>query len=90
MTLINCYVNCQSKQHVKHQGIDETTLAALKTLLYREKLHDFSADDIGERMNFSRVTARRCLNTLRSEGILRLVLNYNTRGRPRRLYQMVE
>jgi two-component system response regulator DcuR len=71
------------------KGIDATTLETLKALLYREKLHNFSADDIGERMNFSRVTARRYLEYLESEGVLRLVLNYNTGGRPRRLYQMI-
>ncbi|SHO57413.1 response regulator [Vibrio quintilis] len=72
------------------KGIDSTTLEALKKLLYKEKLHNFSAEDIGERMNFSRVTARRYLEYLESEGILRLILNYNTGGRPRRLYQMIE
>ncbi|WP_245609120.1 response regulator [Vibrio rhizosphaerae] len=71
------------------KGIDATTLESLKALLYREQLHDFSADDISERMNFSRITARRYLEYLESEGVLRLVLNYNTGGRPRRLYQMI-
>jgi response regulator of citrate/malate metabolism len=72
------------------KGIDATTLESLKELLYREKLHDFSADDIGQWMNFSRITARRYLEYLESEGVLRLVLNYNTGGRPRRLYQMIK
>ncbi|MDW6004416.1 response regulator [Vibrio mangrovi] len=72
------------------KGIDATTLESLKALLYREQLHDFSADDISQRMNFSRITARRYLEYLESEGVLRLVLNYNTGGRPRRLYQMIE
>ncbi|MDW6093315.1 response regulator [Vibrio rhizosphaerae] len=71
------------------KGIDATTLESLKALLYREQLHDFSADDISERMNFSRITARRYLEYLESEGVLRLILNYNTGGRPRRLYQMI-
>lgn len=72
------------------KGIDATTLASLKTILQEEKLHDFSADEIGERMNVSRITARRYLEFLESEGAIRLVLNYNTGGRPRRLYQMVK
>lgn len=71
------------------KGIDATTLASLKTILYKEKINDFSADDIGNRMNVSRVTARRYLEFLESEGLIRLVLNYNTGGRPRRLYQVV-
>ncbi|WP_232471930.1 response regulator [Vibrio gazogenes] len=72
------------------KGIDATTLESLKALLYQEQLHDFSADDISERMSFSRITARRYLEYLESEGVLRLVLNYNTGGRPRRLYQMIK
>ncbi|MCG3721273.1 response regulator [Vibrio cincinnatiensis] len=71
------------------KGIDSTTLASLKTLLLEEQLHDFSADDIGEKMNVSRITARRYLEFLESEGIIRLVLNYKTGGRPRRLYQLI-
>ncbi|WP_299012903.1 response regulator [uncultured Photobacterium sp.] len=72
------------------KGIDATTLASLKAILQNEKLHDFSADDIGKRMNVSRITARRYLEFLESEGMIKLVLNYKTGGRPRRLYQMVE
>lgn len=72
------------------KGIDATTLASLKSILYEEKLHDFSADEIGELMNVSRITARRYLEFLESEGVIRLTLNYKTGGRPRRLYQMIE
>ncbi|MGF1759124.1 response regulator [Photobacterium sagamiensis] len=72
------------------KGIDATTLASLQAILHVDKPHDFSADDIGERMNVSRITARRYLEFLESEGMIRLVLNYKTGGRPRRLYQMVE
>ena len=72
------------------KGIDATTLAALKEVLHKEKLSEFSADEIGQRMKVSRITARRYLEFLESEGMLRLVLNYNTGGRPRRLYQVVK
>ncbi|MFC1503277.1 response regulator [Pseudomonadota bacterium] len=72
------------------KGIDATTLASLKAILHKEKLHDFSADEIGKRMNVSRITARRYLEFIETEGTIRLVLNYNTGGRPRRLYQMVD
>lgn len=78
----------QTRQTPK--GIDATTLASLKTILQKERLHDFSADEIGKRMNVSRITARRYLEFLESEGMIKLVLNYNTGGRPRRLYQMVD
>lgn len=77
----------QSRQTPK--GIDATTLASLKTILLQENLHDFSADEIGNLMNVSRITARRYLEFLESEGLIRLVLNYNTGGRPRRLYQII-
>ncbi|WP_198160234.1 response regulator [Photobacterium sp. J15] len=78
----------QTRQTPK--GIDATTLASLKTILQNERLHDFSADEIGKRMSVSRITARRYLEFLESEGMIKLVLNYNTGGRPRRLYQMVD
>ena len=71
------------------KGIDATTLSNLKQLLSDEDLQEFSAEDIGERMNVSRITARRYLEFLESEGVVNLVLNYNTGGRPRRLYRRV-
>ncbi|MCA2018060.1 response regulator [Vibrio tritonius] len=71
------------------KGIDATTLATLKTLLMESHLEEFSAEDIGERMQVSRITARRYLEFLESEGMVNLVLNYNTGGRPRRLYRLV-
>jgi len=77
------------KTRATPKGIDATTLASLTEILKQEQLNDFSASDIGERMNVSRITARRYLEFLESEGLIRLVLNYNTGGRPRRLYQQV-
>lgn len=80
----------EKKLRTTPKGIDINTLSSLKQILQQEKLIDFSAESIGERMNVSRVTARRYLEFLESEGLVRLVLNYNTGGRPRRLYQVVE
>ena len=71
------------------KGIDATTLASMKKVLLDESLGKFSANDIGERINVSRVTARRYLEFLESEGMIRMVMNYNTGGRPRRLYQVI-
>lgn len=71
------------------KGIDANTLETLKNILKTEQLSDFSANDIGVKMNVSRVTARRYLEFLESEGVIRLVLNYNTGGRPKRLYHLV-
>jgi two-component system response regulator DcuR len=70
------------------KGIDATTLASMRLVIANEKLIEFSANDIGERMNVSRVTARRYLEFLESEGEIHLLLKYNTGGRPQRLYQL--
>lgn len=72
------------------KGIDATTLANLKAILRNEQMDDFSAEDIGQRMNVSRITARRYLEYLETEGMIRLVLNYKTGGRPQRRYQLVQ
>ncbi|MGX9417497.1 response regulator [Vibrio sp. RC27] len=68
------------------KGIDATTLASMRTIINSEQLEEFSASDIGEQMNVSRVTARRYLEFLESQGEIQLVLKYNTGGRPQRLY----
>ncbi|MGF1702841.1 response regulator [Photobacterium makurazakiensis] len=71
------------------KGIDATTLTNLKQILHTEQLHDFSADEIGKKMSVSRITARRYLEFLETEGMIKLVLNYKTGGRPQRLYQII-
>lgn len=70
------------------KGIDNTTLLTLKQTITQLDKREFSAEEIGHIMHFSRVTARRYLEYLESEGILSLVLNYNTGGRPKRIYKM--
>jgi len=70
------------------KGIDATTLALLNDLLNQSQ-QPFSAEEIGQRLNISRVTARRYLEYLESESVVSLTLNYNTGGRPQRLYQVV-
>lgn len=72
------------------KGIDASTLALLRHILKSENLDNFSTNEVGERMNVSRVTARRYLEFLESENSIQMVLNYNTGGRPRRLYKVVE
>ncbi|WP_176765509.1 response regulator [Vibrio xiamenensis] len=71
------------------KGIDATTLESLKALLEQQQISEFSAEEIGVQMNVSRVTARRYLEFLESEGVVQLVLNYKTGGRPQRLYRTV-
>lgn len=72
------------------KGIDSRTLGNLKNYLITTRPKHFSAEDISEQMNFSRITARRYLEYLESEGMLYLELDYNTGGRPRRLYRLAE
>jgi two-component system response regulator DcuR len=72
------------------KGIDSRTLSNLKNYLLSAQPKQFSSEDIGEQMNFSRITARRYLEYLESEGILCLDLDYNTGGRPRRLYRLAD
>ncbi|WP_228729880.1 response regulator [Shewanella avicenniae] len=72
------------------KGIDATTLESLKMILKEEQLTDFSVDDMSERMNVSRITVRRYLEYLEAEGVVKMVLNYKTGGRPRRLYQLTD
>ncbi|WP_456295111.1 response regulator [Vibrio sp. AK197] len=79
----------QKSQRETPKGIDATTLESLKNLIKGQDLQEFSADDIGQKMNISRVTARRYLEFLEGEGQVQLVLNYQTGGRPQRLYRTV-
>lgn len=72
------------------KGIDSSTLSSLKNILQSDDTGEFSAEEIGKRMNVSRVTARRYLEFMESEGLVELVLNYNTGGRPRRNYRFIK
>ncbi|MFQ6372599.1 response regulator [Shewanella sp. YIC-542] len=72
------------------KGIDATTLKTLKKILKTEQLTDFSVEDMSDRMKISRITVRRYLEYLESEGIVKMVLNYKTGGRPRRHYQLTD
>lgn len=77
-------------QRLTPKGIDATTLASILDIMKTECSGEFSASDIGKRLSVSRVTARRYLEFLESEGAIHMVLNYNTGGRPLRLYQIIE
>lgn len=72
------------------KGIDSNTLDTLKAILKKEQLTDFSGDDISARMNVSRITIRRYLEYLEAEGVIKMVLNYKTGGRPSRVYQLID
>ncbi|MGT0148957.1 response regulator [Vibrio metschnikovii] len=56
------------------KGIDATTLASLEGIITTTHLAEFSADDISEQMNVSRITAPPLFRILESEGMVRLAL----------------
>lgn len=70
------------------KGINQQTLEKFKQLIFNEDLDSFSAEEIGEKLNISRITARRYLEFLETEGLIFLELNYNTGGRPKRIYRV--
>lgn len=71
------------------KGIDATTLA---TMIEHIKLRSspFSAQEIGDELDLSRITARRYLEYLEEQGMVSMSLNYNTGGRPKQLYHIVD
>lgn len=70
------------------KGINQQTLQKVKRIIFDEKLDNFSAEEVGLKLQMSRITARRYLEFLETEGLIRLELNYNTGGRPKRIYQV--
>lgn len=77
-----------SKSRKTPKGIDATTLA---TMVEHIKLRQepFSAQEIGDELALSRITARRYLEYLEEQGMVSMSLNYNTGGRPKQLYHVV-
>ncbi|WP_082856427.1 response regulator [Marinomonas atlantica] len=80
--------NIASKSRKTPKGIDTTTLA---TMVEHIKQHQapFSAQEIGDALELSRITARRYLEYLEEQGMVSMSLNYNTGGRPKQLYHIV-
>lgn len=70
------------------KGINQQTLEKFKQLIFNEDLDSFSAEEIGVKLKISRITARRYLEFLETEGLIYLELNYNTGGRPKRIYRV--
>ncbi|MGO2232587.1 two-component system response regulator [Marinomonas sp. UCMA 3892] len=69
------------------KGIDENTLDKLTQ--YLETINNdspFTAEDIGEAINLSRITARRYLEYLEAQGQVSMTLDYKTGGRPKQRY----
>ncbi|NLQ16151.1 response regulator [Marinomonas sp. M1K-6] len=68
------------------KGIDENTLDKLTHYLDTLDNRPFTAEDIGEAINLSRITARRYLEYLETQGQVSMSLDYKTGGRPKQRY----
>jgi response regulator of citrate/malate metabolism len=68
------------------KGIDENTLDKLTQYLNTMDESPFTAEDIGEAINLSRITARRYLEYLEAQGQVSMTLDYKTGGRPKQRY----
>lgn len=77
-----------SKSRKTPKGIDATTLATMVEHI-KQRQEPFSAQEIGDELELSRITARRYLEYLEEQGMVSMSLNYNTGGRPKQLYHVV-
>lgn len=68
------------------KGIDEKTLEVLNAHL--DTLHNeaFTAEEVGNAINLSRITTRRYLEYLETQGQVTMTLDYKTGGRPKQRY----
>lgn len=69
------------------KGIDLTTLEQVQHLLQTTP-HPLSAEEVGEAVGVSRVTAWRYLEYLQHSGFVRLELSYGAVGRPVKRYRV--
>jgi len=76
------------------KGINQQTLEKIKHYLFTDNADErpdhFSAQELGMQLQISRVTVRRYLEFLETQGLIRLELNYNTGGRPKRVYHILK
>lgn len=68
------------------KGIDENTLEKLTQHLDTMDNTAFTAEEIGDAINLSRITARRYLEYLEAQGQVSMALDYKTGGRPKQRY----
>ncbi|MCW4628124.1 MULTISPECIES: response regulator [Marinomonas] len=68
------------------KGIDENTLEKLTQHLKTLDETPFTAEDIGDAIKLSRITARRYLEYLEAQGQVSMTLDYKTGGRPKQRY----
>jgi len=68
------------------KGIDPLTLNKVRQVFEDPKVTDLNAEEVGSRIGVSRITARRYLEFLITEGLLAADLLYGAVGRPERRY----
>lgn len=70
------------------KGIDSVTLKSILAVFQQGGNKVMSATEMGNCIGISRTTARKYLEYLNSEGLLVIHLDYGTKGRPERKYQL--
>ncbi|TDO99712.1 response regulator [Marinomonas balearica] len=79
--------NTASKSRRTPKGIDENTLGTLMEYINNTGDTSFTAQQAGDAVELSRITARRYLEYLEEQGIVEMNLDYNTGGRPKQHYK---
>lgn len=70
------------------KGLSEATYERVVALV-RGSVESYSASDVAEHVGLARVSARRYLEHLHSKGLVRLLPQYGTPGRPEHRFQWV-
>ncbi len=68
------------------KGIDSLTLGKIRRVFETAEVADLNAEEVGRQIGVSRITARRYLEFLISEGFIAADLLYGAVGRPERRY----
>jgi len=76
----------EGPQRTLPKGVDPLTLGKIRQVFADPAVRDLSADEVGRQVGVSRITARRYLEFLISEGFLTADLLYGAVGRPERRY----
>ncbi len=70
------------------KGLNRTTMQQIVTFLLSRN-EPMSAEEVGEGVNITRVTARRYLEYLENSGRVKIIIRYGTVGRPVKLYKAI-
>ena len=78
--------SAEAERQLLPKGIDPLTLKKVRAIFASPVADGLCAEDVGEQLGVSRSTARRYLEYLVTEDVLRADLIYGTVGRPERRY----